>query len=359
MVEVSMDWTPIDPEGKPLPAFKIAKIRKLQDLENGTYWSELHPYFLRSEFRERLKYSIKGRVGGQLSGVETVSVRAASKAGELDVAFISDQLAATMAIKDPGLPDYCLTLVSQDHLVYRGDVHRKESVDDSTGLIYRGRPGTELAATGLHERLAIWIPQSSLTQRLVALLGQPVQRETEFHPVFNWHSQRAQALRHLVGLLMFELKTPAPSILGSAAASRSLTDLLIYTLLRSLDHTFSPQLERSVNPAAPGTLRRAEAFIRANVEEPIAMHEVAAAAGCSLRSLQLAFRSFRETTPLLAICQSRLEAARAAIAICDPTIVTITEIANRFGFANACRFSQFYRKAFGESPAEALRRRGP
>lgn len=353
-----MNWKPTDSNGKPYPGFKIANIQELRNLENGTYWSELHPYFLHSEFQQRLKYSINGSIRGQLAGNETVSVRAASQAGEMDVAFISDRIAATMSIKDPGLPDYCLTLVNQGQLVYRGALHTHQTVDDSVGLIYRGRPGTELAATGLHQRLAIWIPQSSVTQRLVALLGKPVPGDTEFQPIFDWNSQESQALRHLVGLLMVELQTPTPSILGSEAASRSFTDLLIYTLLRSVPHTYSKQIEGPFSCAAPGTLRRAEAYIHAHVEDPIAMHEVADAAGCSLRSLQLAFRNFRETTPLLAIRQARLQGARDAMHACDPTMVTITEIAHRFGFANAGRFTRLYKSAFGESPAEVLRRRG-
>ena len=107
----------------------------------------------------------------------------------------------------------------------------------------------------------------------------------------------------------------------------------------------------------PGTLRRAEAYIRAHVEEPIALHDVATAAGCSVRSLQLGFRRYRETTPLLAIRQARLEAARKALRS-GGAGATVTELAQRFGFANPGRFTRLYKAAFGESPAEALYR-GP
>jgi AraC-like DNA-binding protein len=145
-------------------------------------------------------------------------------------------------------------------------------------------------------------------------------------------------------------------MLGSEAASRSFSDIFIYTLLKSLPHTYSEQIEQPGVSAAPGILRRAEAYIRANVEEPIALHEVAAAAGCSVRSLQLAFRSFRDTTPLLAIRHARLEAACDALRSGDAGN-TVTETAQRFGFANPGRFTRLYRAAFGESPLEVLRRR--
>lgn len=352
-----MDWNLTDPSGKPHPGLKVANIQNLQNLENGTYWSALYPYFRHPDYK-RLRYSIKGRARGHFSGDETVSVRAAGRAGELDVAFIADRLAATMSIKDPGLPDYCLTFVCHGRLVYSGPVKAQHEIDDKLGLIYRGRPGSELAATGVHKRLAIWIPQSSLKQRLVALLGAPVRGDTEFQPTFDRNGSGSQALQYLVRLLMVELGAPVPSVLGSEAASRSFTDLLIYTLLRSLPHTYSTQLERPASCPAPRTLRQAEAYIRAHVEDPIAIHEVAAAAGCSVRSLQLAFRNFRETTPLLAIRQARLEAAAEAMHACETKGLTVTEVAHRFGFANPGRFTRLYREAFGEAPAEVLRRRG-
>ena len=352
-----MGWKPTDRSGKPHPAFRVANIRDLRDLEGGAYWSALHPYFTRSDY-QRLRYSITGRAQGTLSRVETVSVRAASRAGELDVAYIADRLAATMSIKDPGLPDYCLTLIGQGRLVYSGAIKARLDIDASVGLVYRGRPGTELAADGLHERLAIWIPQASLMQRLGALLGTTVAGDTEFESRFDWTGGRSQALRHLMAFLMAELQASSPSILGSEAASRSFTDLFLYTLLRSVPHSHSTHIEKPVSAAAPGTLRRAEAYIRAHVEEPIAIHEVAVAAGCSLRSLQLAFRHFRNTTPLLAIRKARLEAAGEAMRSSGAEWVTITEVANRFGFANAGRFTRLYRAEFGETPAEVLRRRG-
>ncbi|MFU8779039.1 AraC family transcriptional regulator [Roseovarius autotrophicus] len=335
--------------------FKIAEIRDLQTLEGGTYWPELHPYFIRPDY-QRLRYSIRGKARGKHASGDTLSVRAASKAGELDVAFIADRLAATMFIVDAGLPDYCLTWVSEGQLAFSGPIKSSLLIDKDVGLIYRGHPDTALVATDAHERLAIWIPRASLTQRLVALLDGPVAADAEFQPAFDWNGQHVRALRHLVELLMLELQAPAQSILGSEAATRSFVDLLIYTLLRSVPNTYSERIDRPGASAAPGTLRRAETYIRSHAEEPIALHEVAAAAGCSVRTLQLVFRSFKETTPLLFIRQSRLEAARDAIRSSDCGI-TVTELALRFGFANPGRFTRLYRNAFGESPADVMRRR--
>jgi transcriptional regulator GlxA family with amidase domain len=142
---------------------------------------------------------------------------------------------------------------------------------------------------------------------------------------------------------------------GSEPGIRSFTDLFLYTLLRAVPHTYSNRLAQE-GGAAPGIVRRAEAYIRDNVEKPMALHEVAAAAGCSVRTLQLGFKRFRETTPLLAIRHARLEAARDAIQS-DKAGSSVTDIALRFGFSNGGRFARFYRDAFGEFPLVAMRRR--
>jgi AraC-like DNA-binding protein len=350
-----MDGTPTASTSRPLQGFTLARIERLDDLEGGTYWPLLRPYFIQPEYH-RLRYSVRERPGGNRPKSDAFSVRGASRAGELDIAFVADRLATTLTVMEAGLSGYCLTLVRHGELAYSGATRTPLMIDDTVGLIYRGAPGTELAASGNHERLAIWIPESSLTQRLAALLGAPVPGEAEFQPVIDWSAPQSQSLRRLFELLLLELQSSGSSILECEAASRSFTDIFIYTLLRSLPHTYSGQIEQPGVSVAPGMLRRAEAYVHAHVEEPIALHEVAAAAGCSVRSLQLAFRNFRETTPLLAIRHARLEAARDALRLGDAGS-TITEIAHRFGFANSGRFTRLYRTAFGESPLEVLRRR--
>jgi len=85
------------------------------------------------------------------------------------------------------------------------------------------------------------------------------------------------------------------------------------------------------------------------------MEQVAAAAGCSVRTLNAVFRHFRDTTPLAALHTIRLEQVRAELNH-NVTGATIGEVARRFGFTNSGRFAAAYRRRFGESPAETARR---
>ena len=202
-----------------------------------------------------------------------------------------------MSIGDPGLPDYCLTSVSQGALAYLAPgAKRNGDLDKTTGLIYRGLPGTRLSATDDHERMAIWIPASSLAERLAALLGGPEKDDIAFDPFIDWESGPGQGIRRLIWLLTQELASPN-SFAANDMACRSFTDLLLYTLLRSQPNNYSMQLARPANVPVPRMIRRAEEYIQARAGQPIALHEVADAAGCSVRSLQLGFRQFRDTTP--------------------------------------------------------------
>ncbi|RYY05105.1 MAG: AraC family transcriptional regulator [Alphaproteobacteria bacterium] len=89
--------------------------------------------------------------------------------------------------------------------------------------------------------------------------------------------------------------------------------------------------------------------MEANAREAISIADIAAAAGCGTRALQLAFRQFRDTTPLAALRETRLLAVRAAVQTSD---VSASLIAREFGFSNASRFRAAFRQRFGELPPE-------
>ena len=105
----------------------------------------------------------------------------------------------------------------------------------------------------------------------------------------------------------------------------------------------------------PAYVRRTGDFMRAHAAEPIRMAEVAAAAGCSLRTLDGVFRQFRDTTPLAALHGIRLKQVHRELSL-GTTDAPSAAIARRHGFTNASRFAAAFRRRFGETPAEVLRR---
>ncbi|GGF18414.1 hypothetical protein GCM10011611_25400 [Aliidongia dinghuensis] len=338
-----------------LAKIRFAHLRDLSELESGVYWPRLQPYFIKPYFR-RLTYRLMGRglpVGKKHEQV--LSTRGASGLGDLDVAYIKDRFSTVMSIGESGLPDYCLTSVTQGGLAYRGPGAKLAGGSDKTvGLIYRGLPDTHLSATDDHERLAIWIPARSMEQRLTALLSEPGKQDVAFDHFVDWGTAPGQGIRRLLWLLTEELASPH-SFASSDIACRSFTDLLVYALLRSQPNNYSAQLGRPAGSVVPRVIRRAEEFIRSRAAQPIALHEIADAAGCSVRSLQLGFRQFRNTTPTAAIRQARLEAVRDILAFGEDA-GSVTEVAHQYGFTNPGRFSGLYKATFGISPADDLRR---
>jgi AraC-like DNA-binding protein len=332
--------------------FTLARLSDLDELESGVYWPRLQPYFAAPHFR-RLTYQLMDRP--HRGSREVLSTRGASGLRELDIAYVADRHATTMHITDAGILDYCLTLVSRGALACRGsDARGSLEANASAGLIYRGLPGLRLSASEDHERLAIWIPAASLRQRLAGLLGFTPSSDILFDPVVDMSTPGGETIKHLVRLLTEELASGHP-FAGSDIACRSFTDLLLYAMLESLPHNHSRRVASVAGASIPGTVRRAEEYIRSHAGQPIALHEIAEAAGCSVRSLQYGFRWFRDVTPMAAITRARLEAAREALKG-DEVAGTVTDVALRYGFTNPGRFSKLYRAAFGVSPAEELRR---
>ena len=338
-----------------LDRLKLARIRDLDELESGVYWPRLQPYFRKPYFR-RLTYQFAGKSPRPETRGDLLSTRGASGLGELDVAYIADRFATVLSIGDTGLPDYCITSVSRGALEFRGPARSADpvGVSKTTGVIYRGLPGTRLHATDDHERLAVWIPASCLDQRLAALLGEPSKDALEFAPGIAWESGPGQAISRLLWLLTEELASPHSFALNGIAR-QSFTDLLLYSLLRALPHSYTDRLALAASSPVPRVVRRAEDFIHSRAGQPVALHEVAEAAGCSVRALQLGFRRFRDTTPAAAMRQARLEAARQAL-IRGEIEGTVSDVAHRYGFTNPGRFTSLYKATFGVSPAEALRR---
>lgn len=108
---------------------------------------------------------------------------------------------------------------------------------------------------------------------------------------------------------------------------------------------------------APAALRRARTYIEEHADQPVTVFAVAQAARMSARGLQQAFRRVYDTTPMAYLHTVRLAGARRDLIAANPTRgTTVRDVAARWGFPHASRFSARYKEAFGESPSATLRR---
>lgn len=101
-------------------------------------------------------------------------------------------------------------------------------------------------------------------------------------------------------------------------------------------------------------LRTAIEYMHAHAHLPLAVEDVATAAGVSLRTLQTLFRRELEVTPLDYLRRIRLDRVRAELRGHEPGTVTVGDVAQRWGFTHLGRFSASYAQRFGEYPRSTL-----
>jgi AraC-like DNA-binding protein len=128
------------------------------------------------------------------------------------------------------------------------------------------------------------------------------------------------------------------------------------TLLGAQAHNHSHS--RAARPALvlPRHVRKVEEYLQAHAHEAISVDQLALMSGVSLRSLYAGFKQFCGVSPMQYLKQLRLERARADL-MGHSQIDTVAGIALRWGFDHLGRFAIDYKKRFGESPNETLRKR--
>jgi AraC-like DNA-binding protein len=103
-------------------------------------------------------------------------------------------------------------------------------------------------------------------------------------------------------------------------------------------------------------VRRAEMLALAGFDKPLLIPDLCRALAVSQRTLRKAFNKAYGRPPCRHLRMLRLSQVRRALLSAHDHVVTVTEIATGFGFAELGRFSVEYRKVFGESPSATLHR---
>ena len=167
-------------------------------------------------------------------------------------------------------------------------------------------------------------------------------------------SESQQSLRSFSSWLVNELDTPASPLAHDGKARQHAERLLLSLFVECLSEAV-PEAMETIRDIGLAQVRRAEAWIDANLTEPIGMEEVAAAIGVGIRSLQISFKRVRGCSPHAFILRRRLEAARQMLLSAGEE-ASVTAIATTLGFFELGRFSQRYRQHFGETPSKTLAR---
>ena len=231
-------------------------------------------------------------------------------------------------------------------------VHGRSFVSDEANTVAHS-PGMDLSLDIKPFELLLLSIDGEFVRRAM------VQRFDKLPPFAHWlgelrQSSNLHTLRSLAGWLAAEMEH-GNSPLSQAGRSRIHAERLLLSLFVECLAEAAPSGSDRVEDVSLLQVRKAEEWIEANLTEVIGVEELAAAIGVGVRSLQKSFKRIHGCSPQEFIIRRRLESARQLL-VSATTEDTVTAIATRMGFFELGRFSQRYRRHFGETPSATLGR---
>ena len=225
----------------------------------------------------------------------------------------------------------------------------------ATGVVFGpGRPVYTLHDAHSTE-VDIKIERGALEAELTALLGRPIDGPIDLPPSIDFGGGAVRSWRRLVQLLREETGQPG-SLLWQPLIAEQLRRSVLHGLLLSVPHRYSDELSAPAPAGPPRAIQRAVDAIEDEPEHPYTVAELAVIAGVSVRSMQEGFRRHVGCAPMAYLQSVRLERAHVALQHEDPARITVATVAHRWGFTHLGRFASAYRKRFGVTPSDTLKR---
>lgn len=204
--------------------------------------------------------------------------------------------------------------------------------------------------------MVLRIEQEALTRHLTRLLGASPTHPTTFEPELDLTTEAAMRWTGAIQMLHTEVFYGG-SLVRRGLGISSIEELLMSTLLLLQPSNQHAQLVAPAGPVGRRVVRESLDYVEAHLADRVTMADIAKHVHMSIRAVQQGFREELGTTPMLYLRDRRLERARADLTDGLPSDgVTVTGVAERWGFHHLSSFSVLYRKRWGESPSETLRR---
>lgn len=204
------------------------------------------------------------------------------------------------------------------------------------------------------KKLLVQIQAEAMEMRLSRLLMRPIDKPILFDQCITRDNDLARNWWRQVGHIVSDLDNGMDPWRSRHILEDMERNLLTH-LLYSFNHNYMDMLLAQEVQVAPKHVRQAEEYIFEHLKDPLSIDDLVEVTGVSQRSIFESFRSFRGTTPMKYVLQLRLEKAREELLNAGPDR-TVTDIAVKWGFSQLGRFSVSYKKVYGESPSETLKR---
>jgi AraC-like DNA-binding protein len=209
---------------------------------------------------------------------------------------------------------------------------------------------TQADSAKLHLRLS----GTALTRHLAALLGAPVEAPLELAPEMSLTNGCGRKLAGYVRLVLGDFVEHG-SLSWSPTTVSALEEFIVSELLLSHPHNYSEALRRLERPILPRDVKRAIEYMKAHLRSPVTVAEIVQISGLPGRTLFKHFKDSLGVSPMRYLREIRLDEARKALLRAERE-EGVAAIAMQCGFDHMGRFSRDYRKRYGESPSQTLRK---
>jgi AraC-like DNA-binding protein len=217
------------------------------------------------------------------------------------------------------------------------------SVPDVSSISYSGQ--------GKHGHVTVEFDLATVQNTLSAISGGATLQNSELSSQLDLGSPAGRMLRALSEAMGAGMRDAS---IRSEKSMALLGEAVLRLVFLNFPHGLSNRLRRHQMDATSRQIMRAIDFMHANMHQPLTLSEVAEATGISVRSLQYGFRRFRNVTPLAYLREIRLEAAQAELS--SPlNMLSVKDVALKWGFIHMGHFAARYRAAYGETPSETAR----
>lgn len=206
-------------------------------------------------------------------------------------------------------------------------------------------------------QIILRIERSAMHACLRDLLGVPLWEPLVFETGFDVSAGYGAAWVRSFYDLIRELEREQQTLLNDNLAARSLENMLMTYLLVAQRHNYSKFLRESRPLIVPSrAVNVARELIESNPEKMHTVPRLARAANVSARTLQAGFNEHLNMSPRAYLTDVRMRRARDELRAAEYRTVTVSRISRRLGFNHPGRFAVDYKKRFGESPSETLRK---
>lgn len=185
------------------------------------------------------------------------------------------------------------------------------------------------------------------------ITGRESRGPLSFMPMIDLADPRAAQVTRLIRLIAAEAGQPSSCLDANFVATQA-ESLILSLMMANLSS--GNAAGNDATPAMPVYVRRAQAYLQENIENPISIEQLAVAARASASSLYAGFRLHLNMSPMAYLKAIRLEYAHRELSANDCTTTSVSRVATKCGFNHFGNFATDYRRHFGELPSDTLRR---